>query len=300
MKNSKRIIYIVLFAILAVLIVAGIFFVIKKTIADKNDTAVTEEGTLTASVNEKETDAVNANSDASGNDSCITGNDVSAGDVSEGDVSGNSEAEAEPEPIENPYKEYFLKNSDMIAWIQIPGTKVDFPVMWTPEDETYYLYKDFDGNYDKHGTPLMDTDSSMYPNSTNLIIHGHNFKNDGFYFLYDYADEDFCKEHSVIYLYGKDRQYIYEVMAVFRSKVYYTTDTCFKYYKFFNAASEEEFNDFYDNVKALSLYDTGVTAEYGDKFITLSTCSSHTENGRFVVVGKEIESGDVYIDPYTD
>ncbi len=297
MKNSKRIIYIVLFAILAVLIAVEIFFGIKKAVAGRSDIDVTDEETETSPASKETTETVNTDSTISGNDSDVTGNDVSAGDVYGGDISENT---AEPEPIENPYKEYFLKNSDMIAWIQIPGTKVDFPVMWTPEDETYYLYKDFDGNYDKHGTPLMDTDSSMYPNSTNLIIHGHNFKNDGFYFLYDYADEDFCKEHSLIYLYGKDRQYIYEVMAVFRSKVYYTTDTCFKYYKFFNAESEEEFNDFYDNVKALSLYDTGVTAEYGDKFITLSTCSSHTENGRFVVVGKEIESGDVYIDPYTD
>ena len=297
MKNSKRIVYIVLFVLLALLIVARILFRIRKAAAGKKHNDVTE--TVTTSAVNETTKEVNENPDTSENDSGITGNDISGADIPEGEVSGNT-AEAEPEAIENPYKEYFLKNSDMIAWIQIPGTKVDFPVMWTPEDETYYLYKDFDGNYDKHGTPLMDTDSSMYPNSTNLIIHGHNFKNDGFYFLYDYADEDFCREHSLIYLYGKDKQYIYEVMAVFRSKVYYTTDTCFKYYKFFNAESEEEFNDFYDNVKALSLYDTGVTAEYGDKFITLSTCSSHTENGRFVVVGKEIESGDVYIDPYAD
>ena len=297
MKNSKRIIYIVLFTLLALLIGAGIFFKIRKATSEKNYNDITE--TVTTSAGDETTKEVNRNPDTSENDSGITGNDISGADIPEGEESGNAE-EAEPEAIENSHKEYFLKNSDMIAWIQIPSTKVDFPVMWTPEDETYYLYKDFDGNYDKHGTPLMDTDSSMYPNSTNLIIHGHNFKNDGFYFLYDYADEDFCKEHSLIYLYGKDRQYIYEVMAVFRSKVYYTTDTCFKYYKFFNAASEEEFNDFYDNVKALSLYDTGVTAEYGDKFITLSTCSSHTENGRFVVVGKEIESGDVYIDPYAD
>ena len=51
----------------------------------------------------------------------------------------------------------------------------------------------------------------------------------------------------------------------------------------------EEFDDFYNNIKKLSAYDTGVTAEFGDEFITLSTCAYHTTNGRFVVVGKRIE-----------
>lgn len=211
-----------------------------------------------------------------------------------------NEEKSEPEVIEpvlltNPYKDKFLENSDMIAWIKIPDTNIDHPVMYTPEDEDYYLRRDFYGKKNTYGTPLMDTDSSMYPSSTNIIIHGHNYTNDTFYFLYDYKEQDFRDAHPYIHLYGKDCEHIYEVMAVFRSKVYYTTDTCFKYYKFFNAANEEEFKDFYTNVKDLAMYDTGVTASFGDHFITLSTCSAHTENGRFVVVGKEIEPGDYYL-----
>ncbi len=196
--------------------------------------------------------------------------------------------------VENPYKEYFLKNSDMVGWLNIPDTILDYPVMWTPEDENYYLRKNFDEKYDVAGTPLLDTDSCMYPLSTNLIIHGHNIKGVMFADTLLYATKEYRDEHPYIYLYGKDYEHIYEVMAVFRSKVFYTTDTCFKYYKFFQADTAEEFNDFYDNVKAMSLYDTGVTAEFGDRFITLSTCSDHVENGRFVVVGKEIEPGAEY------
>ena len=213
-----------------------------------------------------------------------------------------SVSEDEPEPevvdlrVENPYKDKFLENSDMIAWIKIPDTEIDFPVMWTPFDEDYYLDKDFNKKPSKYGVPLLDTDSHMNPSSTNLIIHGHNFTNNTFYFLYQYKNEEYFKEHSKIYLYGKDCEHIYEVMAVFRSKVFYVTDTCFKYYKFFDANTEEEFNDFYDNVKAMALYDTGVTAQFGDKFLTLSTCSPHTENGRFVVVAKELEPGDTFFE----
>ncbi len=62
----------------------------------------------------------------------------------------------------------------------------------------------------------------------------------------------------------------------------------FKYYQFFNADTEDEFNDFYDNIKKMSMYDTGVDASFGDEFITLSVCAYHVENGRLVVVGKRI------------
>lgn len=259
------------------------------------------------------TDVVTIESEESESDDVITdtsvtevsvvkgdGEDISfSEDVSDNQVSDN-EPIAEPEPeiikVENPYKEQFLENSDMIAWIKIPDTEVDFPVMWTPEDENYYLYRGFDKEYSRVGLPLMDTDSQMYPSSTNLIVHGHNIKNYMFWYILQYKSEDYYKEHPYIYLYGKDCEHIYEIMAVFRSKVYYTTDTCFKYYKFFNAETEEEFKDYYDNVMDMALYETGVTAEFGDKFLTLSTCSSHTENGRFVVVAKEIEPGDIYYD----
>lgn len=222
--------------------------------------------------------------------------DESGEDVKEPEVVEPEVVEPEIVKVENPYKDMFLKNSDMVAWIKIPDTMVDFPVMWTPEDENYYLYKDIDKKKSRGGCPILDTDSFMYPPSTNLIIHGHNIKGIMFYDLLNYKNESYKDAHPYIYLYGKDYEHIYEVMAVFRSKVYYTTDTCFKYYKFFNASNEEEFKDYYDNVKELSLYDTGVTAEYGDRLITLSTCSSHVENGRFVVVGKEIEPGDQYLE----
>ena len=203
----------------------------------------------------------------------------------------------EKAPVENPYKDWFLKNDDMVAWIKIPDTCVDYPVMWTPEDEEYYLRKDFNKKYDKAGVPFLDTESSMYPMTTNLIIYGHNFEGIMFYDVLKYENESYFKDHPYLYLYGKDCEHKYAVMAAFRSRVYYTTDTCFKYYKFFRAETEEEFKDFYDNVKELSYYDTGVTASFGDRFVTLSTCSDHLPGGvgRFVLVAVEIESGDKYL-----
>ncbi len=206
------------------------------------------------------------------------------------------EFEPEPERKANPYKDYFAQNDDMAAWIYIPDTPIDYPVMYTPEDENYYLKRDFYKKDSANGCLILDTDSSMEPLSTNLIIHGHNMKSGAMFgTLTKYEDEDYCDKHRYAYLYGRDYEHVYEAIAVFRSKVYYKTDTDFKYYKFFNATTDEEFNDFYENIKALSTFDTGVYAEPGDRFLTLSTCAYHVENGRFVVVFKEIEPGDYYL-----
>lgn len=204
--------------------------------------------------------------------------------------------EPAPEPVINPYRDSFLANSDMAAWLHIPGTEIDYPVMWTPADEEYYLRRGFDGSANRNGCLILDTDSCLEPLTTNLIIHGHNMKSGAMFgTLTDYEDEDFCKEHMQIILYTEECQRNYEVLAVFRSQVYKKTDQVFKFYKFFQAGTAEEFDNFYQNIKALSLYDTGVTAEFGDHFITLSTCSYHVTNGRFVVVAKEVESGDSYL-----
>lgn len=206
--------------------------------------------------------------------------------------------ETEPEEVRvpNPYRDSFLANEDMAGWLQIPGTKIDYPIMWTPRDENYYLYRDFDGSNNKNGCLILDTDSCLNPLSTNLIIHGHNMKSGAMFGnLTDYENEDFYKEHKQITLYTEECRRNYEVIAVFRSQVYKKSDTVFKFYKFFQADTQEEFDDFYQNIKALSQYDTGVTAQFGDNFITLSTCVYHVEQGRFVVVAKEVESGESYL-----
>ena len=206
-------------------------------------------------------------------------------------AAGESASSAVP----NPYGDIFASNEDIAAWLVIPDTTIDYPVMWTPEDENYYLYRDAEGNDDKNGSLILDTDSCLNPLTTNLIIHGHNMRSGAMFGnLTDYESQDYCENHRQIILYTEECRRNYEVIAVFRSQVYKKKDTVFKYYKFFQANTQEEFDDFYQNIKELSLYDTGVTAEFGDHFITLSTCVYHVEQGRFVVVAKEVESGEFY------
>ena len=105
-----------------------------------------------------------------------------------------------------------------------------------------------------------------------------------------FRDRTFEQNHPVIKFSSLYEDREYEIVSVFLSQVYKKTDTdVFKYYQFFDAQTEDEFNDFYTNIKKMALYDTGVNAEYGDEFLTLSVCAYHVENGRLVVVGKRIK-----------
>lgn len=188
------------------------------------------------------------------------------------------------------YERLFELNEDMIGWLNIPGTEIDYPVMQTMNDEEYYLKRNFYGENDKNGCLFMDTDSDIQKTSNNLIIHGHNMRSGAMFgTLKEYDSEQYCSEHSKILFTTQTETRVYEVVAVIYSKVYTVADKVFKYYNFFEADSQEEFDDFYNNIKAMSIYDTGVSAEYGDEFITLSTCSYHVKNGRLAVIAKRTQ-----------
>lgn len=190
----------------------------------------------------------------------------------------------------SPYQSIFDSNEDCIAWLNIPDTNIDYPVMQTPDDEEYYLYRNFFGEDDKNGTLFMDTDCSLAQERSNLIIHGHHMKSGAMFgSLEKYADAEFGNAHSKIYLYTKDEVRVYEVLSVFQAKVYKGKTDKFRYYAYFSFDSPEQFDEYYSNIKKMSLYDTKVTAEYGDEIITLSTCAYHTKNGRFAIVGKRVE-----------
>ena len=187
------------------------------------------------------------------------------------------------------YKTLYEKNKRLIGWLKIDDTIIDYPVMQTSNNE-YYLDHNFNQEYDKNGSLFLDCDCSIYPVSTNLIIYGHHMKSGQMFGqLQKYAKESYGKEHSLIQFDSIYEKATYQVMYVFRSQVYSEDDLVFKYYQFINANSEEEFNSYMKEMEAMSLYDTGVVANYGDSLLTLSTCDHSQEDGRFVVVAKRIK-----------
>lgn len=180
------------------------------------------------------------------------------------------------------------ENPDCIGWLTIEETMIDYPVMYHPEEENYYLHRDFDGNYNANGC-LFLAENCDPETSDNLIIYGHHM-NSGKMFaeLEGYKNQEFYEEHpQIIYntLHGEER---YQVLAAFSTPVYTGND--FAYYAFSKAENEAEYDSFLAAVKERSFYDTAVIAAYGEKLLTLSTCEYSQKNGRMVVVAKKIET----------
>jgi len=196
----------------------------------------------------------------------------------------------ETEPVMLPeMAALYEENPDVVGWIRIDNTKLDYPVMFTPDDEERYLRADLEGNFDMSGLPFIDKDCSMDPESDNLIIYGHNMQNGtAFRALMSYANQSFWEEHPTIYLSTLYEERTYEIIAAFYDRVYYKNEDVFKFYQFIDYETEEEFNEAIANYQDKAQYDTGVTAEYGDRLITLVTCAYHVNNGRFVVVAREV------------
>lgn len=189
-------------------------------------------------------------------------------------------------PVLEKYRELSEENPDLFGWITIEDTKIDYPVMYTPEEPEKYLHLSFQQEYSYGGTPFLEDACDL--NSDNIIIYAHNMTNGTmFRDLIKYEQKNFWQAHPTIRFDTLYEEGEYEVLAAFYDRVYKKTDTCFKFYQFINAEDEADFNNALENYREKALYDTGVTAEYGDQLITLVTCAYHTDNGRFVVVARK-------------
>ena len=184
------------------------------------------------------------------------------------------------------YVPIFNLNPDLVGWIKVNNTIIDYPVLQTPDWPNYYLKRDFNGQYSKHGAIYVTEPADVKAPSDNMTIYGHRM-NDGTMFadLLKYKDEEFFKQNptitfNTIYDYRE-----YQILCVFVTAAY--EDTYFPYYTFVDGDAQE-FEDYVEECKALSLYDTGITAVDGDKLITLSTCDNVIKNGRVVIVAKQI------------
>lgn len=182
------------------------------------------------------------------------------------------------------------ENQDIVGWIEIEGTNINYPVV-QGTDNQYYMKHTYNKENSKDGSIFLDKSYDWNIPSSNLLLYGHNNKNGTmFQNLLKYKDESFYKEHPNIRFTTINDDCQYEIMSAFLSKVYYEDEqNVFRYYYFINANDETEYNNYIEESKKASLYDTGKSAEYGDPLLTLSTCSYHTEDGRFVVVARKIK-----------
>ena len=193
---------------------------------------------------------------------------------------------SEGEDLLAKYQKLYLQNEDMVGWISIAGTTINYPVMQSRNNPNFYLKHNFEKEYSDLGTPYVQENCDI-AESDNLVIYGHHIKGGKMFgALEDYKSKSFYEEHKNIQFDTLTEQAEYEIVAVFKTVAY--SSEGFRYYDFVDAENEEDFNSYVGKCKELALYDTGVTAEYGDRLITLSTCEYSARNGRLVVVAKMV------------
>lgn len=253
--------YIIILLLLIVILAISSFFIIKEFAENKKETDIYDE--LQEIVIEENTDIDTTNVDT----------EI---EKSEGESSNKYN-------LENIAK----INSDVVGWIKIENTNIDYPVM---QNGDYYLHRNIYKNYSSHGTPyLAEYCNIQY--SDNLIIYGHHMNDNSMFAQLDnYKKHSFYENHKYIKFYsyynGKTIEKTYEVAIAFKTVVY--SDKGFKYYNYTNFSDVQELNDFIENCRKLEFYNTGIDINYGDKLITLSTCEYSQKNGRIVVVAKQI------------
>ena len=186
-------------------------------------------------------------------------------------------------------KELKKETPDIIGWIEIEETNINYPVL-QGEDDDYYLTHNYKKEKTKNGAIFLTSKYNWNISNNNYIIYGHNKMSSDQMFsdLLKYADEEFYNNHPIIRFTTEEDDKEYNIISVFKARVYYKSEkNVFRYYNFINYESEEEYNSFINEAKKVSLYNIEETPKFGQELLTLITCSYHTEDGRFVVIASE-------------
>ena len=191
-------------------------------------------------------------------------------------------------------------NKEIVGWIRLDGTPIDYPVLWHKQDDQlsqYYLNHNYKKDYDDYGAIFIDYRSKKGTESKNLILHGHNMVNGSmFHELTKYSDSftpnmKYYKKHPVITLNTPDGDSEWKIIS------YFKTSTLYEHGEFFNYMqgefnSDAEFMNFVYNVRIRSMINIPVTVNEDDQILTLSTCSYEFTSFRTVVVARKVRPGE--------
>lgn len=271
--NKRQIIYIALIVILLIVFVVSAIYVANYFLeAKQHQSEFNDLAAIMESVQAQTTPGTPS----------TTLNPGTATDPVEGETLPGQETEA-AEPVMLPeFAALYAMNPDIVGWIKIEGTKVNYPVMQTPDQADYYLKRNFDKNYSAWGCIYVREQCDVNEPSDNVTIYGHHM-NDGSMFaaLDRYMQQSNWEKNSYIAFDTLYEHRTYQIFAVFKTTA--TVGKGFSYHLLVDAETEDEFNEFIATCKELALYDTGITPVYGDKIICLSTCEYSQTNGRLVV-----------------
>lgn len=198
--------------------------------------------------------------------------------------------------VNQKYAALYAENNDFIGWLNIPGTNIDYPVMYT-EEKDYYLHRNFNKEDEFSGTLFVDHRAKITPDSMpgNATIYGHNM-------LYKYQfsalnnykyDIEFLKHSPVINFDTLYQNNKYKIISVFIVNWQSEHGKVFNYNGTVNFKNQSEFFNYVLECEDRSLYETGVDVQYGDEFLTLSTCDKSTAMDlRLVIVARKVRQNE--------
>ena len=181
------------------------------------------------------------------------------------------------------YQALYEINRDMVGWIQIDGTAIDYPVVQTPDKPNFYLRRNFYKENATCGTIYVREACNVNQPSDNVTVYGHNMRNGTMFAdLHKYEKKSFWEDHRYVNFDTLHEYRTYEIFAIFKTTADLTKG--FSYHVYDTFATEKAFNEYVSTCQNLSLYDTGIEPVFGDKLLTLSTCDKSISDGRLVVV----------------
>lgn len=190
-------------------------------------------------------------------------------------------------PVKVDFDQLSRINEDIVGWIYIEGSPINFPIVQTSvEEEGYYLKRTFEKEKNFGGSIFMDSLCEADFSSDNSIIYGHNLKNGEMFGslkkMYDtnYNEKADYSKYPVIWILTPDEIKEYEVFCAREISASKNNDVYMVEFSL-----EEELEDYIKQMKKNSLFQTSVDTSNAEAVLTLSTCTSDTEDGRFIVQG---------------
>lgn len=194
--------------------------------------------------------------------------------------------EPEPEPVSTveipiDFAALQQQNPDVYAWIQVPGTEVDYPILQSSNDNTYYLNHTIDGEEKKEGAIFTENYNTKTFEDPNTVIYGHDMKNGSmFQSIHKYMDRSFFDNNRDIVIYMPDQILHYKIFAA------YLTDNKHLLMNY-NFWSKDEYQQYLNSIFSMrdmnAFIDTSTEVTTEDKIITLSTCYAGISTQRYLV-----------------
>ena len=185
----------------------------------------------------------------------------------------------------------YERNNDLVGWIKIDDTVVDYPVIQS-DDSEFYLNHDFDREENVNGQIILDPKCDPYTPSYNLVISGHHMNNGSMFGgLPQYRDYSYWQTHKIVEFDNLMERKQYVIFAAFYSADYDEYEEGFRY----NADIQYKIDaaQWLEEIRENQIYDTEIDAQFGDEFVTLTTCDrSRRQDGRFVLVCSRIREGE--------